>query len=66
VSVTGITTLKNYFKTTEKRSCAPGVFNLPVFNFYFYAQVTLNSWDRVNDDSCHVFAPFEKLISFLI
>jgi hypothetical protein len=63
VSVSWISALENNFESAEQCPGAPGVFHLSIFDFDFYAQVTLNSWDRVNDDSCHFFAPFERFTS---
>ncbi len=63
VSVSRIAALENDFKSPEKGACAPGVLYLTFLYFYFDAQMPLNSWDGVNDDSCHCIAPSEKLSS---
>jgi hypothetical protein len=60
VGVSRVTSLENYFQPPEERSAAPSVLHLAILYFYLYAQVTLNPWNGVNDDSCHCFAPFLK------
>jgi hypothetical protein len=63
VRVSWIASLENDFKTPEKRTRAPGVFDLSVLYFNLDSEVTLYSWDGVNYDSSHFIAPFERVFS---